>query len=452
MQGQPELCPEPVLVPDTCVDGAGASIYGTVLKDGGRFRMWYQAWPLDWDGHDVDLVGYAESNDGLAWHKRLLGLVDYGVGPNHLCDLGFHSPSVFVDPEASPDRRYRATGYTAPGRRGARAQVTRRGYYAAYSADGLHWELECETPQWDSADVITSAYHPGQQRGIVALKFSRRVGGMRRRSIWHAEHVDGRWSTAVMGLIPDEYDDVCARGLGFASGDYYGMGMMPAGSGTVGFVWHFFHSLPRTPGSEAGVFGAVHVSLAYQAGPGERWLHAYGRRPFVAHGVLPWAAGCVYTASTAIDVGDEQWLYFCGTPHTHGWYIDHQWAVLAERKRELIGEGMSRIGLAKWPRDRLFGFRADPEGLLDLELGAVCEPCELWLNYRADRGGHLRVELPGREGYGAEEALPLTGSAIQGRVSWKQGCLIRPQGTEPLRVRLHMERVEVFAYALRPAT
>jgi len=40
-QRRPTIHPEPVLVPDSFVDGGGASIYGTVLHDGGRYRMWY---------------------------------------------------------------------------------------------------------------------------------------------------------------------------------------------------------------------------------------------------------------------------------------------------------------------------------------------------------------------------------------------------------------------------
>lgn len=49
----------PVLVGDTPVDGGGVSVYGTVLRDGGRFRMWYHAWPKDWDDANATLVAYA---------------------------------------------------------------------------------------------------------------------------------------------------------------------------------------------------------------------------------------------------------------------------------------------------------------------------------------------------------------------------------------------------------
>lgn len=451
IQVKPVLHPEPVLQPESFVDGAGASIYGTVLRDGGRYRMWYQAWPKDWGGHDVDLVGYAESDNGIDWVKPPLNLVDCGGGSNNLCDLGFHSPSVFIDPEAPSGHRYRATGYTAPGRRGSRSPVARRGYYTAHSADGLHWELDSATPQWDSGDVITNMYHPGQGRAIVALKFTRPVNGIRRRSIWNAEFRHGQWSTAYTALVPDEYDDICAIGRGYASGDYYGLGMMPAGRGTVGFLWQFRHSLPRTPGTGAGVFGSVDVSLVYQPGRGERWLHRPGREDFLTHGALPWNSGGIYTASCAIDVGDEQWLYYTGTLYSHAWYLSENWEMIEERRRHLIETGMSRIGFVRWPKDRLFGFRADPGGVLELDLGEVSEPCKLLLNYRAAAGGSVRVDLPGVSGHALADAVPLSGDHLAEPAAWREGSMILPQRDKRLTARIHLDCAEIFAYELRAA-
>lgn len=449
IQTRPTWHPEPVLEPGSYCDGAGASIYGSVLHDGGRYRMWYQAWPRDWAGHDSCLVAYAESDDGLDWVKPRLHLVDYGGEPNNLCDLAFHSPSVFVDPYSSPSHRYRATGFSQPGREGANPQVRQRGYYTAHSADGLHWELDRDSPQWDSGDVITSVYHPGQGRGIVSLKFTPRVGGFPRRSIWGAEFRDGEWSEAQAALLPDEFDDLCAISRGFASGDYYGMGMLPAGRGTVGFLWQFRHSLPRTRGHGHGVFGSVDVTLVYQCGRGGRWLHGRGRQDFIAHGELPWNAGGVYTASGPVVVGDEEWLYCTGTIHSHAWYLDSTWQIIEARQRELIREGMSRIGVVRWPKDRLFGFRADPEGVLELDLGQIGEPCELRLNYVSQRGGSIRVELPGLDGCALADAVPLTGDALAEPAAWLSGTIIRTQGGQRLAARIHLDCAELYAYELR---
>ena len=49
---KPQVLDEPVLASGSDVDASGASIYGSVIRDGGVYRMWYQAWPRDWDGRD----------------------------------------------------------------------------------------------------------------------------------------------------------------------------------------------------------------------------------------------------------------------------------------------------------------------------------------------------------------------------------------------------------------
>jgi hypothetical protein len=96
---KPQIHPEPVLEPDSFVDEAGVSLYGTVLNDGGRLRMWYQAWPRNWRGGNADYVGYAESDDVIEWEKPKLGLVDFGGADNNLVDLNGHRrPSSSIRP------------------------------------------------------------------------------------------------------------------------------------------------------------------------------------------------------------------------------------------------------------------------------------------------------------------------------------------------------------------
>ena len=135
----PRLHPEPVLRPDTFTDGAGVTIYGSVLSDGGRLRMWYHCMPQDWDyQRDMSSIAYAESEDGVTWTKPALGLVKHGPGANNLTDLGLHSATVFLEPDSPPARRYRATGCGYPGLFLAHPQIKQMGYYTMHSADGLH--------------------------------------------------------------------------------------------------------------------------------------------------------------------------------------------------------------------------------------------------------------------------------------------------------------------------
>ncbi len=452
VQGRARLHPEPVLLGSNDADGAGVSCYGTVLREGGVYRLWYQAWPRNWNGENASLVAYAESTDGLVWRKPSLALHPTRRGDNNLTDLPFHSPAVFVDPTAPAAARYRATGYTEPRYEGVPAGLAGGGYYTAHSADGLHWTLDQPAPAWRSADVITSVWHPGQQRGVVSLKRGARVRGFGRRAIWQAECRAGQWSADHSALVPDDYDDICAMGRGFASADYYGMAMLPAGGGTAGFIWQFRHTLPRTGGAGAGVFGATDVTLAYQAGPGDRWLHQPGRPDFISHGALPWTDGGTYTAAASVMAGDEQRLYFCGALHSHGWYVDENWKISEPHKATMIAEGFGRIGFASWPCWRLFGFRGDPVGALSLALPPPSRAVSLHLNCEAEPGGSVRVELPGRAGFGVGEAVPLAGDQLAAPVAWTGGTTIVPvPGATHLSVRLHLDRATVWAWELRDA-
>lgn len=449
-QRKPEVHPEPVLRPDCFADAKGVSIYGSVVSDGGKLRMWYHAMPGDWDMRaDMSSIAYAESEDGLEWTKPALGILDHGPGPNNLTDLGLHSATVFVDPGSPPSHRYRATGCGYEGLFLCHPQIKDYGYYTAHSADGLHWVLDHNTPRWRSGDVITSIYHPGRGCGLTALKYSPRWMRMGRRSIHTAEFRDGEYSGAVTALYPDEFDDICATTRGYHSCDYYGMGMMPAGQATVGFLWNYWHQLPYTGAHHGALYGASDVTLVYQPGPGGRWFHAPGRPIFIDHTELPWTRGWVNSASNVVEVGDEHRLYFSGQPSGHGFGLDTEWQSIP-RWREYVGRhAASGITFARWPKGRLFGFEAHPEGSFSIRLGRVDKPSRVLLNYEVvGPEGCIRAELSGDgiETRAPADAVPMAGDGLAEAVSWQCGAEVPPTSSAVLT--LHVENTRVYAYEL----
>ena len=135
-------------------DSLSASLYGTVLKIGDKFRMWYAAFPLP-DKRFKELsqyspVAYAESADGIHWEKPRLGLIEFrGNKDNNLVliDHGseeFGTPwnnflSVVYDTEdPDPARRYKMAYNT----RTPRSDTTTA---TAVSPDGLRWKLVNKT-------------------------------------------------------------------------------------------------------------------------------------------------------------------------------------------------------------------------------------------------------------------------------------------------------------------
>jgi len=447
----PTVLDEPVLEGESDVDAAGA-FYSSVFRDAGVFRMWYQTWPRGRDGSNTFTVACAESDDGLHWRRPGCNLVEaFGTRNNPLTDLPFHSPSVFADPDARPPARYRAFGYCDPRRItvGTAPALNRPGYFTAHSADGLHWEIDSAEPLWPWADVITSAYDPTYHRALVAMKRWRRSAGMDRRAFMTAEWSAGQATQGVTALVPDEYDDLQARGRGFNSADYYGLGLMPTEGPTIGFLWNFRHQLPL------GVFGdigRVDLSIVYQLERHGKWHHFPGRPDWLSAEDAPDWANCLYTAAYPIDVGDETWLYFCGTLDFHGWCGD---GVKYEEWIKTSGErkGSARIGLIKWPKNRIMGYKSvhiermrlvprrdkSPQG--NLILNAVTRP-----------GGALRAELldPQNQpipGYTFSECEPIRGDHLEIPVRWKEHpSLPRFPADQPIMARLELTDAILYAF------
>lgn len=450
VQHQPKIHPEPVLKPDTHADGKGVTIYGSVHRDSGKLRMWYQAIPAEWKfDEDMASVGYAESDDGIHWIKPKLNLVKYGTEANNLTNLGLHSATVFIDPDSPPSHRYRATGcgykelYMCP------EGITDPGYYTAHSADGLNWKLDMNKPRWYSADVITNCYHPWQKRAIISMKYTPRVGRFYRRSIHHAEFRNGVYSEPVSALYADEFEDICAVNRGHTSCDYYGMGMMPAGSGTVGFLWKFWHDLPYTrKNSPFALWGTCDITLVYQPDPGGRWFHIPGRPIFIDHTANPWTNGWINSASCVVEVKDEQRLYFSGVPITHGFYLNEEWKPINKWTEWTAKYGYPNggIGFVSWPKYRLFGFESSPYGELTIDLGVIEKPSELFLNYQTKPGGAVFVEQLDNPKRTQAESIPLSGDAISEKVAWKDGTIIQPSQGKKVLLKLCLNVASVYAY------
>ena len=118
----------------------------------------------------------------------------------------------------------------------------------------------------------------------------------------------------------------------------------------------------------------------------------------------------------------------------------------------VIDEGLSRIGVARWPKWRLFGFRSDPRGSLTLKLDGIKEPYRLLLNYECEQGGSVRISLEDVPGRTEENSIPLTGSSLDAAATWSNGDVLapRPEG-QSVEATLHMDRASVYAYQILPA-
>jgi hypothetical protein len=206
---------------DGSVDSWAVQFYGSVIRDSGKFRMWYvavskaerqnQALPrsVPWR------VAYAESDDGIKWTKPALGLVESGGNSNNNLvkldpHIGVLNLKVLHEPEdPNPDQRYRMGAHVWFPKNDRRL-----GTLATFvSADGLTWKLNtsarpinAEMPETDT--VIPplhfepvgglykwdGLYHLSGQNAIVA---ARPYHGRVSRTFVSADFVNWTQSNAI---------------------------------------------------------------------------------------------------------------------------------------------------------------------------------------------------------------------------------------------------------------
>ncbi len=127
------------------VDAHGVQFYGSILKEAGKYRLWYVAFDDQVKSKVASArwrAAYAESVDGVTWTKPNLGLVKFaGNTNNNLLNMGgeswgFVNLKVIKD-ETDPDPalRYKMTTHVYF------RHNTRLGTLLPFvSADGLNWK------------------------------------------------------------------------------------------------------------------------------------------------------------------------------------------------------------------------------------------------------------------------------------------------------------------------
>ena len=149
---------------------------------GPRYRTWYRAQNTDEKDGKTTLhcfTAYAESEDGVTWHRPSLGLVAFqGSTDNNIC---IHNPNmknvaVFRDerPGVPEEERYKAVG------RWMRGKPSR--IYGMVSGDGVHWRMAQEGP------LIVAPENDGQ--------FDSPINGF-----WDARR--GRYVVYARGMSPN---------------------------------------------------------------------------------------------------------------------------------------------------------------------------------------------------------------------------------------------------------
>lgn len=435
----------PVLEPTEPWERDTVILYGSVIQDGDKRRMWYYA-----GGN----VGYAESEDGLRWRKPDLGLIAHQGRDTNLVirrDEGEGSPGTLPyllenfgvfrddrDPDAS--RRYKMgfsslqRDYTGPKPSPFHAGQ-RRGLGVAVSPDGIHWRLFESWATQATCDGATHwMYDPISRRYVLygRTKFASpevlaAVADKPWLHFWgrsviraeskpdnflHWEQVEPNSGELV--LTADAQDP--------PGSEIYSMMVFPYEGVYIGLVQVFHKELDTC---------RLELQLAVSRDT-RHFTRVGDRAPFIPVG--PKGSWDQYNNSAAtsppLEVGDELWFYYGGRSNPHSPY---QAAGAVKR---------ACIGLATVPRDRFASLSAGEQSGQIVTKPLRLDGRVLHLNANAG-AGRMAIELLDAAGNAVAKSKPITRDGLDIPVAWETGGL--ETRASPVRLRIEMQEAELFA-------
>lgn len=409
---------------------AGPYVYGTVMQDGGRLRMWYQII------HEGQHIGYAESPDGIQWKKPALNLIPYpGASSNNLVVSAAapqvtgglcHNPSVIRCPwEPDPSRRYVMFGYDYG-----------IGPRAAYSPDGLRWRYPT-TPQgrglFPCSDVVNFFRDTLKNRLAATWKTHSRRG----RAVGVAWSSDGEtWTKPWDGpvFVADDLDPDATQ--------VYGMPVFPYQGLYIGLAWVYHaryiklgrYSAEAMLEAQADSPRTVDTQLTWSWDL-VNWTRPPERAPFIPRGGAgEFDAAMIYTARAPVVRGNELYFYYGGCLKPH------------DEPRD-----QAAIGLATLRLDGFCSMHAEGTGGWLVTRRERLERPEVTINARTAADGYVQAELLGPNGtvlpgFSARDCRTFSGDATAHHVRWRLDRL--PPATELpyVRIRFHLRNADLFSY------
>ena len=421
-------------------------VYGSVIRDGEKYKAWYLSGPG---------VSYAESDDGIHWVKPALDLtpirgaktnilfrkISETKGPEALPYFhelfGVHKDEREVD----PSRRYKMGflsidwEYTGP-REGRFRAGQRRGLGIAGSPDGIHWKL---IDSFASEAICDGATHwmfdPALGKYVLygrTLKTPPEIEAAWSKYEWYKRWYSGR---AVGRLESDDFVKwnftapfsspvVMTADLNDKpSTEIYSLLVFPYESVYIGLVQTFL-ALPDEPALDVQLAvsrDGVHFTRVEDGSPGHS-LSA-SRSPFITNGPIgSWDRFNQSLASNPpILEGNELRFYYGGRTYRHAPYEGKD-----------TGPRAGCIGLATIQRDRFVSLDASFDGGEIITRPLKLKGKNLHLNANSDFG-EINVEALDLAGKVICKAKPIRRDSLDTLIEWEAGAI---HGDVVLRITL----------------
>lgn len=413
----------PVIKNDKPWEGWGPYLYGTVMWDEGKLKMWYQCLGNS-TGPIRGFVCYAESLDGIHWEKPELGIWDYnGSKANNIVETNdnFHIPSVIKRSDGDWVM-YGVGGGVGP--------------HVAFSNDGLRWKVR--TPDqtlFKSSDVTNYFYDPYRERYVSTYKTANR----RHRAVGIAVSNDGlNWTKPIEGPVfgADDLDPDATQ--------IYGMPVFPYQGVYIGLPWMYHarwikygqYSKPEVMyEAQKGSPCTVDVQMAWSWNL-IQWTRTPDRKPFIGLGPADsFDSKMIYTARAPVVVGDKLYFYYGGWNREHDDFKGVQ----------------SAIGLATLRLDGFCSMHAgDNEGWL-ISRREVFRTPKVTINAKVNPGGYVVAELLDRDnnvipGFTRNDCIPFTGDSVRHILEWKTKSFPADRVNSDKKVRFYLKNADLYSY------
>ena len=422
----------PIVRPEHPWEDDMVLLYGSVLHDqiSNKWRMWYLARNFEDKNPLRTVVCYAESEDGVAWHKPNVGQVQYkGSRENNIVLLnhgqGLDTVIVHTDPD-SPAGKLRFEMFVYQ----FQTEKLTEGIYHYTSPDGLKWTssehpILIGAPVWPKnaddqfrddvmldgiGDVTFLRFEQQYQRYFANLKTM--TGPLRSRMQSESKDLV-HWTRPRVILRPDRLDD---------GTQLYGMTDFAYESLWLGVLQRYMATTD------------LRLDLTWAVShDGRNWSRVEPRMPFLSGGIKgSWDFGNISPANNPpIRVGDELWFYYGGRDTTHN-----------------TRPGIGAIGLATLPIDRFVALQATDKGeVLTRPLSGSLGT--LHVNANAE-GGSLRVEVTDSEGtpirgYDRQACHVLTADSLNHAVHWDEAAQLEPSSA-PVRLRFIFSDAKLYSF------
>lgn len=421
-------------------DGArgGPFLYGTVMWDEGKLRMWYLCYGGAWRNC------YAESGDGIHWTKPNLGLVEFqGSKDNNIWYTTCRDPNEHP-PQPERDQVHIASVIKRPGE----ADPAKRyvlychspnfGHSrAAFSPDGLHWTFVPETAKkelFSANDVLNFFYDPYQKRYAATWKSANRRG----RAAGIVLSTDGLiWAKPVEGpvMVADDLDPDATQ--------VYGMPVFPYQGMYVGQAWIFSARWFKTGGYTAERMHeaendspcTMDVQLAWSWDL-INWTRTPQRGQFIPRGKPgEFDAGMIWTSRGPVQVGDRMYFYYGGIAGPHNQFY---------RSR-------ANIGLAVLRLDGFCSMQAGPQEGWLVSRREQFEAPRVTINAKTAPDGHVVAEILDKDnqplpGFGRADCVTFTGDSTRHVLRWKTAALPESARTTDKKFRFYLKNADLYSY------